>query len=108
MNILMISDVYFPRVNGVSTSMQTFCRELAGLGHRITIVAPEYGVAETETEFEMVRLPSRRIFFDPEDRLIRKSISRAVVHDLAKRSWDVIHIHTPFRAHQIGVALAQK
>jgi len=26
MNILMLSDVYFPRVNGVSTSMQTFCR----------------------------------------------------------------------------------
>ena len=36
MNILMLSDVYFPRVNGVSTSMQTFCRELTvhrPLGH---------------------------------------------------------------------------
>lgn len=107
MNILMISDVYFPRVNGVSTSMQTFCRELAGSGHAVTIVAPDYGVAEGETEFEMIRLPSRRIFFDPEDRLIRKSAARSVVKDLARRSWDVIHIHTPFRAHEIGVALAR-
>jgi glycosyltransferase involved in cell wall biosynthesis len=103
----MISDVYFPRVNGVSTSMQTFCRELVGRGHAVTIVAPDYGVAEGETEFEMIRLPSRRIFFDPEDRLIRKSAARSIVHDLARRSWDVIHMHTPFRAHQIGVELAR-
>ena len=108
MNILMLSDVYFPRVNGVSTSMQTFCRELARLGHRVTIVAPGYGGAEPDAEFEIIRLPARRIFFDPEDRLIRKSAARGVVDALARRRWDVIHIHTPFRAHEIGTALARK
>ena len=108
MNILMLSDVYFPRVNGVSTSMQTFCRELVRLGHRVTIVAPDYGSADEDAEFEIVRLPARRIFFDPEDRLIRKSAVRETIDELACRAWDVIHIHTPFRAHQIGVALARK
>jgi 1,2-diacylglycerol 3-alpha-glucosyltransferase len=107
LNILMISDVYFPRVNGVSTSMQTFCRELVGFGHAVTIVAPDYGIADSDTEFEMIRLPSRRIFFDPEDRLIKKSAVQPVVRELARRPWDVIHIHTPFRAHQIGVMLAR-
>ncbi|MCC9003727.1 MAG: glycosyltransferase family 4 protein, partial [Candidatus Competibacter sp.] len=43
MKILMLSDVYFPRVNGVSTSIQTFRRELQGLGHEVWLVAPEYG-----------------------------------------------------------------
>jgi 1,2-diacylglycerol 3-alpha-glucosyltransferase len=108
MNILMLSDVYFPRVNGVSTSMQTFCRELVRLGHAVTIVAPDYGIADADPEFEIIRLPARRIFFDPEDRLIRKSAVRATVEALAARAWDIIHIHTPFRAHQIGVALARK
>ncbi len=108
MNILMVSDVYFPRVNGVSTSMQTFCRELATNGHAVTIVAPDYGVPERDSEFEIVRLPSSRIFFDPEDRLIHRSAMRSVVADLAKRRWDVIHIHTPFRAHQIGIELARR
>ena len=28
MRILMVSDVYFPRVNGVSTSIETFRRTL--------------------------------------------------------------------------------
>jgi glycogen synthase len=45
MNILMLSDVYFPRVNGVSASMRTFARELKRLGHEVTIVAPDYGSA---------------------------------------------------------------
>ncbi|MGH8173001.1 MAG: glycosyltransferase [Rhodanobacteraceae bacterium] len=107
MNILMLSDVYFPRVNGVSTSMQTFCRELVRMGHAVTIVAPDYGALDQDSEFEMTRLPSRVIFFDPEDRLIKRSAMRAVVETLAKRTWDVIHIHTPFRAHAIGVELAR-
>ena len=107
MNILMLSDVYFPRVNGVSTSMQTFCRELVRMGHAVTIVAPDYGAEEVDAEFEMIRLPSRVIFFDPEDRLIKRSVMRSAVERLSKRSWDVIHIHTPFRAHDIGVQLAR-
>ena len=30
MRVLMVSDVYFPRVNGVSTSIETFRRTLEG------------------------------------------------------------------------------
>ncbi len=108
MNILMLSDVYFPRVNGVSASIRTFARELMRLGHAVTIVAPDYGATEARSDFEIIRLPSRVIFFDPEDRLIRRAAARAAVRKLAERAWDVIHIHTPFRAHQIGVALARR
>jgi hypothetical protein len=39
---LMLSDVYFPRINGVSTSIQTFRAELERLGLCITVVAPDY------------------------------------------------------------------
>jgi 1,2-diacylglycerol 3-alpha-glucosyltransferase len=108
MNILMLSDVYFPRVNGVSTSIRTFARELKRSGHTVAIVAPEYPRdGDTEDEFETIRLPSRGIFFDPEDRLIRRSALRPAVATLAQRHWDVIHVHTPFRAHQLGVMLAK-
>ena len=105
--ILMLSDVYFPRVNGVSTSIRTFCRELVAAGHEVAIVAPDYGGSAGTDEFEVVRLPSRRIAFDPEDRLIKAGALRAVLPRLAARHWDVIHIHTPFRAHQLGVRLAR-
>jgi glycosyltransferase involved in cell wall biosynthesis len=109
MNILMVSDVYFPRVNGVSSSIRTFARELKRLGHRVTIVAPDYGENGDETaEFDMIRLPSRVIFFDPEDRLIQGSAIAPAIEKLAQQPWDVVHIHTPFRAHQLGVKLAKR
>lgn len=110
----MLSDVYFPRVNGVSTSIRTFAQALARLGHAVTLVVPEYGAHpeaggshEGEGAFEVIRLPSRVIFFDPEDHLIRASALRRVLPHLAARQWDVIHIHTPFGAHRLGVRLAQ-
>lgn len=107
-NVLMLSDVYFPRINGVSTSIRTFCHELAALGHAVTIVAPDYqAAAQAPPEFEVIRLPSRLLAFDPEDRLIKSAALPGAVAVLAKRHWDVIHIRTPFRAHQLGVRLAR-
>lgn len=109
MNILMVSDVYFPRVNGVSSSIRTFARELKRLGHGVTIVAPDYGTnGDEQAEFDMIRLPARTIFFDPEDRLIRGSAIDGAIERLSSREWDIIHIHTPFRAHQLGVKLARR
>src|SRR6476659_4412171 len=114
MNLLMLSDVYFPRVNGVSTSIRTFAESLARTGHKVTIVAPDYGEASGQRDhdgggvYEVIRLPSRKIFFDPEDRLIRASALRSVLPRLARRPWDAIHVHTPFRAHQLGVRLAKR
>lgn len=106
----MLSDVYFPRVNGVSTSIRTFARSLVAMGHRVTLVAPDYGAdsgqAGHDGDFEVIRLPSSRIFFDPEDRLIHRAAMRDVERRLRDRHWDVIHVHTPFRAHRLGVRLA--
>jgi len=67
MKILMLSDVYFPRVNGVSTSIRTFRHEFQRLGHEVWVVAPDYGQA-TADEDGIDRVASRRVLFDPEDR----------------------------------------
>jgi hypothetical protein len=73
MRILMLSDVYFPRVNGVSTSIQTFRADLRELGTEVTLVAPQYPTAAGEDatghgdEF-LLRIPSRAVPLDPEDR----------------------------------------
>jgi len=111
MDILMLSDVYFPRVNGVSSSIRTFAQELVSLGHGVSLVVPAYDEAldrqHHDEGFEVLRLPSRTIFFDPEDRLMKASALTSVLPQLAARRWDAIHIHTPFRAHQLGVRLAR-
>lgn len=106
MRILVISDVYFPRVNGVSTSIQTFNQELRKLGHEITLVAPDYAQPSSD-ETDIVRIPSRRVIMDPEDRMMHYGKITQLAADLKKQSFDILHIQTPFVAHYAGVKLAR-
>jgi glycosyltransferase involved in cell wall biosynthesis len=108
MRILMISDVYFPRINGVSTSIQTFRRGLHELGHETVLIAPEYPVpSKTSDEGETLRIPSRYLPRDPEDRLMRTSKIRDLRPGLARRAFDIVHVQTPFIAHYQGTGLAR-
>lgn len=105
LHVLMLSDVYFPRINGVSTSIQTFRKELEHLGLRVTVVAPEY--AGPDAAADTVRLPSRAVPFDPEDRLMRWSSLADLDRRLAGTDIDVVHVQTPFAAHYAGLRLAK-
>jgi glycosyltransferase involved in cell wall biosynthesis len=105
MRVLMISDVYFPRVNGVSTSIQTFRRELAALGHETTLIAPEYPAPYAD-EPGIVRVASRYVTLDPEDRMMRAGEIRRLLPRLRTCGYDLVHVQTPFVAHYLGVELA--
>jgi len=107
MNILFISDVFFPRVNGVSTSINTFATELRALGHQVTLIAPSYTDEDKQEEW-IVRVPSRKIYFDPEDRLMNFGKLKALLPWIRDKHFDVIHIHTPFTAHYVGIHFGKK
>ena len=107
MNILLISDVYFPRVNGVSTSIRTFAEQMQNLGHNVHLIAPDYDMA-TEDETWISRVPARSIYFDPEDRLMKYSEVLRLLPALKTKNFDLVHIHTPFIAHFVGLKIAQK
>ena len=109
MNILMISDVYFPRVNGVSTSIQSFAREMRRLNHKVTLITPEYpGQPWYDEPFDIIRLPSRYLPFDPEDRLMHYRAVMQLFPQLELSKFDILHIHTPFVAHYAGLRLARR
>ncbi|OIO59479.1 MAG: glycosyl transferase family 1 [Alphaproteobacteria bacterium CG_4_10_14_0_2_um_filter_63_37] len=105
MNILMITDVFHPRINGVSTSILTFATELRRQGHHVTLLAPDYG-APSGDETGIVRLPARVVWLDPEDRLFKRHSAKQVAARLGDARFDLIHIHTPFAAHRMGLRLA--
>jgi 1,2-diacylglycerol 3-alpha-glucosyltransferase len=112
MRILKISDVFFPRVNGVSTSIETFRHDLGLLGHEVVLIAPAYpGAAadprETADPF-IRRVPARAVPRDPEDRIMSIGGLRRALADLAERKFDVVHIHTPFLAHYAGLRFARQ
>ena len=101
MHILMLSDVYFPRINGVSTSIETFRRDLGDLNINVSLIAPEYSTADKTPA--TWRVPSRKVLFDPEDRLMHWGhLMRAVKH-AASSNVDMVHIQTPFLAHYAGI-----
>ncbi len=106
MRILMVSDVYFPRVNGVSTSIQTLRQVLAEAGHASVLVAPDYPAAVDEPG--IVRVPGWQIPRDPEDRLMHPRALAAALDALDPTDFDLVHIHTPFLAHRAGVRWARK
>ena len=78
MRILMISDVYFPRINGVSTSIESFRNALAARNIEVQIVAPAYPARHDDTA-GIARVPSRQVPYDPEDRLMHgKALRRSL------------------------------
>ena len=110
MRVLFISDVYFPRVNGVSTSIHTFRHDLASLGVDTQLVAPCYDAAPEAAADEngVLRVPAARVPRDPEDRRMRWRGLTGALDTLTGRGFDLVHIHTPFVAHYAGVRFARR
>ncbi|MBI5109271.1 MAG: glycosyltransferase [Rhodocyclales bacterium] len=114
LKVLMVSDVCHPRVNGVSTSIETFSGALSRLGLRITLVAPDYPGANPAVDTaaascaDVLRIPSRAVPFDPEDRLMHWGDLAALDRRLASADFDLVHVQTPFAAHYAGMRFARK
>jgi hypothetical protein len=106
MRVLMVSDVYFPRVNGVSTSIQTFRRELPNNHVTVDLIAPAY--PNESDDPGVMRIPSRYLPFDPEDRLMRRRDIDRKLPALRQQGYDLVHIQTPFMAHYAGLKLARR
>ncbi len=108
MRVLMISDVSFPRVNGVSTSIHTFRSQLHQLGHETVLIAPDYPGMTQDEDPTVIRMKSRRVPGDPEDRLMSYRGIQSMLPQLAKQQFDLVHVHTPFIAHYAGTKLARR
>ncbi|MFN3884042.1 MAG: glycosyltransferase [Rhodocyclaceae bacterium] len=105
MRILMVSDVYFPRINGVSTSIESFRHALAEEDIEVRLIAPAYPHPH-EDDDRICRVPARKVPFDPEDRLMEgKALRRALAQHA---DVDLVHIQTPFAAHYAGLGHARR
>jgi hypothetical protein len=96
--IVMISDIFYPRINGVSTSIEIFRRKFIEEGREVTLIAPDYGQSESESG-SIIRVPSRYLFLDPEDRIMKMISITELTATLKMLSFDVLHVQTPVVAH---------
>ncbi|MDP2354749.1 MAG: glycosyltransferase, partial [Beijerinckiaceae bacterium] len=87
----------------------TFRDDIQSLGHECVLIAPEYPhPAEGADDATIVRIPSWRVPFDPEDRLLVWPRLMTWAGQLKPGAFDVIHVQTPFTAHYAGVRLAHR
>ena len=107
MRVLFVSDVYFPRVNGVSTSIRTFRGDLAQLGVETTLVTPAYPGAPDDADPSIIRVPSGAVPRDPEDRRFLGGPLRRILDANLAANVDLVHIHTPFIAHYAAARFAR-
>jgi 1,2-diacylglycerol 3-alpha-glucosyltransferase len=106
--VLFISDVYFPRVNGVSTSIRTFREDLARRDVETMLIAPEYHGQPQPAEQGLIRVAAGRVPKDPEDRRLRWGALGRALRALQPMDFDLIHIQTPFLAHYAGIRFARR
>jgi 1,2-diacylglycerol 3-alpha-glucosyltransferase len=111
--VLFVSDVYFPRVNGVSTSIRTFRQDLSGCGVDTLLVVPSYDQSATSNERAVdepgiLRVASSGIPKDPEDRRMRWGPLNRMLASIPQGRVDLVHIQTPFVAHYAAARFARR
>jgi len=112
MKIAIVTDQYWPCVSGVSVSIDSFRSEMESMGHEVHILAPGYcaaGAERGDAPLEGVhRFRSRKILFNDENRLVRRSERKSVHRLLDSLSPDIVHVQTEFTLASMAVSWAKK
>jgi glycosyltransferase involved in cell wall biosynthesis len=117
MKIAIFSDAYWPRVNGVSVSIDTFAHELIKLGHKVLVVCAEYPEqvtkkisedAEDEDGFrpEILQVPSVIFILSKEDRVAHFHKVFWVAKEVGRFCPDIIHLNSEFMIAHFGIYCA--
>ncbi len=110
MNIVIFTDTYFPKIDGIAVSVDTFTKLLEQKGHKFIIIAPRYhgnGKHETVTDnIEIFRLANTSLPSYPDVKVSLPPRSR-VRRALKAFKPDVFHIQSPGLIGQYGVILSR-
>jgi len=113
----MFSDAYWPRVNGVTVSVDTFSRALIKEGHEVLIVCSFYPSDYDNTlniqsegkadDPQIVRVPSLPAFVTKEDRLAKFDKWYWVFKQVETFKPDIVHINTEMTIAEFGFLYAK-
>lgn len=106
MNILMMTNTYFPLVGGLEQSVYSFSEEFRNLGHEVLIVTPAFGGAPLE-EPGVIRIPAFQKFGGtvfsvnfPISGLLKRYMKEFVP--------DMVHSHGPFFMGDFALRLSRQ
>lgn len=116
MKIVMFSDAYWPRVNGVTVSVDSFSRALIRAGHEVVIVCSVYPEnqniesmanpvmehASSRADPVVIRVPSYPLPISKEDRVAKFHKWFWVSKQLNSFAPDIIHVNSEFVIGEFG------
>jgi len=110
----MFSDAYWPRVNGVTVSVDSYSHALIKAGHEVLVICSSYpegmdGTSSIQFDREaggegpkIVRVPSMPALITKEDRLAKLTKWHWVFRQVESFNPEIIHINTEFVIAEIG------
>ena len=113
----MFTDAYWPRVNGVTVSVDSYSRALVKAGHKVLIICSSYpetmdaptsfsDSSAAEDEPKIVRVPSLPAFITKEDRIAKLNKWYWVFKQVELFRADIIHINTEMVIAEFGFLYA--
>ena len=117
MKIAMFTDAYWPRVNGVTVSVDSYARALIKAGHEVLIICSRYledynspisilNKPETGNGPQIIRVPSVPSLVSKEDRIAKFNKWLWVFKQIELFGPDIIHVHTEFMIAEFGFSYA--
>ena len=113
MNIVMFTDTYWPRVNGVTVSVDSFSHALVNAGHDVLIVCSSFPQdadnqvslqkkTDTEKRPKIVKVSSMPAFISSEDRISHFYKWHWVFKQVDNFKPDIIHVNTEVILGEFG------
>jgi glycosyltransferase involved in cell wall biosynthesis len=106
MNIIMTSDTYWPRKNGVAVSIDAFKNEFNILGHNAHLFCTRYPMTDEQKKIydnpTIHRFPSFPVLVSKEDYLVWPWQKKAIFREMDAIKPDIVHVQTEFIIGDIG------
>lgn len=106
MKIGIFTDTYYPQLNGVTTSIDNFTKELRSLGHTVYIFAPKIK-GYTDTDKQVFRMPSFKVLSsEPEIHFPLPTVNKSL-REIYRHDFDIVHAHGNGAFSLIGIQVAR-
>jgi len=105
MNIVIFTDTFLPKIDGVGISVDHFCRILASRGHQFVICCPKYGKDDFHQigdRIHIIRFKNAPLPSYPDIKIVLPSHKR-IRKAMTLFQPDLVHIQTPGPLGQYGV-----
>ena len=114
----MFTDAFWPRVNGVTVSVDSFSRALVNMGHEVMVFCSSYPKnmsnpvsldenAEADNLYKIVRIPSLPVTVSKEDRVAKLNKLSWVFRQADEFNPDIIHINSEMVIAEFGFLYAR-